>query len=361
MAAKRSGQDHERENDEILARLDVQAEYEALGIRFAGRARSSGMIECYARGRDEKRPSACVNLKTGRYVDKGGSQENLSLWDFAAQYGTLGDWQAARRHYAEKAGVQLAGPKKSDRPRDRDHDPLDSIELLDWTDARRGLVHVWSRKFKPGVSLDAVLRAGGRFGEYPVWRDERGNRTGGGQYRVIALPCWAAQLPPTEPVCWVLFNTTGPHLPIHRGPDLPVEWAKMKSIGPTRGTLMNRHALERLAGGRDYELAIKTGGPTDMLAVLTAQPPDLQDRHLVLTNASGEGGDVLRHQVEPLRRRPVVVVHDQDTAGLVGRLKWLAALAAVGHQDARAIRLPFEMRPKGGQDVRDFLTREGVA
>lgn len=359
MAARRSGPDHERENDEILARLDLQAEYEALGIRFAGRARSSGMIECYARGRDEKRPSACVNLKTGRYIDKGGSQENLSLWDFAAQYGLFGgDWQAARRHYAEKAGVKLAGPKRDAKRRD---DPLDSIELLDWTEARRNLVHVWCRKFKPGVSLDAILRAGGQFGEYPIWRDDAGNRTGGGQYRVIALPCWAEQLPPAPPVCWVLLNATGPHLPIHRGPDLPVEWCKMKTVGPSRGTLMNRHALDRLAGGADYELALKTGGPTDMLAVMTAQPPDLQDLHIVVTNASGEGGDVLRHQVECLRRRPVLVIHDQDTAGLVGRIKWLAALATSGHQNARAIRLPFELRPKGGQDARDFLNQEGAA
>lgn len=350
--AKRQA-DHERENDEILSRLDVQAEYEALGVRFAGRARSSGMIECYAAGRDERRPSACVNLQTGRYIDKGGAQENLSLWDFAAKYGTYGDWQAARRHYAQKAGVELG---RQDKPRRKaGDDPLSSLELLGWTESRRGLAHVWCRKYKPGVSLDAILRAGGEFGEYGVKRNPDGSIREGGQYRVIALPCWAADLPPAPPVCYVLFNLTGPSLPIFRGPDQPVEWAKMKTVGPSRGTLMNRHALERLASGAEYELAIKTGGPTDMLAVMTAQPPDLQDRHLVVTNASGEGGDVLRHQIDPLMRKPVIVVHDQDTAGLVGRVKWLAALAASRHPSARAIRLPFEMRTKGGQDARDFL------
>ena len=77
--------DFDRENEMIRAGLNVIDEYESLGVMFPSkRPRANGIVECFAAGRDESRPSAGVNAKTGRYFVMGGSGESHSLWDFAA-------------------------------------------------------------------------------------------------------------------------------------------------------------------------------------------------------------------------------------------------------------------------------------
>ena len=78
-------------NAEILAQLDIVAEYRSLGVRFPGNAvpRSSGMVSAFAVGRDDTHPSAWVNATTGYYGDSGADSGayTLSLWDFAAAHG----------------------------------------------------------------------------------------------------------------------------------------------------------------------------------------------------------------------------------------------------------------------------------
>jgi len=95
---------------EIIARLDVAAEYEALGVRLAGRPRASGMVSCYAYGRDDRSPSAWINVQSGYYGDSGGETDgegSISLWQFAVNVKRFPDWRTARQHYADKAGVTL--------------------------------------------------------------------------------------------------------------------------------------------------------------------------------------------------------------------------------------------------------------
>jgi hypothetical protein len=97
---------------EILGKLDVRAEYEALGVRFTHQApNAKGILECHAVGREDERPSAMVNVRTGVYHDSG-SGESLNLWDFALRYGQgLGRHIDAIRHYGAKAGIDVPTPR----------------------------------------------------------------------------------------------------------------------------------------------------------------------------------------------------------------------------------------------------------
>lgn len=356
--------DFDRENERILAGLDIVAEYEALGVSFPSkRVRQNGIIECFAAGRDETRPSAGVNVTTGRYFDMGGSGESHSLWDFAAAYGNgrFTDWRAARKHYADKAGVQIGPTTPAGRNRGKasggaggtgGDEKLDSIRWLDWTPGFERLATMWGRAWKPGVTLEALKLAGGRFGEFPIRKDKETGETYGGEYKIVGIPAYDSAKPNlSRPTCWVIWNATGPHLLRHRGPEHEPEKLKMRTVGSSRGTLMNRHAVERLTSGSRPKFVIKTGGPTDMLAVLSAIPPEWRELVYVTTNASGETGEVVAGQVELLNGLPVLCVGDRDYAGTVGVVRWLSAMTG----ERRTLRLPYELRPSHGQDSRDFL------
>jgi hypothetical protein len=109
---------------EILARLDVAAEYEALGVRFSKPAPGpNGLRECHAIDRPDDAPSAFVNISTGVYHDSGGEGATLNLFDFALKHtgDRFGRWIDAAKHFAGRAGVDLAGlpkPGKEGRVRE---------------------------------------------------------------------------------------------------------------------------------------------------------------------------------------------------------------------------------------------------
>lgn len=341
---------------EVLLSLDVKAEYSAMGVVFASeRERSSGMIECYARGRDERKPSAAVNVNTGRYIDSA-SGENLSLWDFAAKYGGYSDWRAARQHFADKAGVSLGARKNDDSP-------LDQIEFLDWSAGNERLAEIWCSKHKPGASLEAIKLAGGRVGCYPCRLDQKTGERRRGEFRVICLPCYGPKLLDAGPTAWVLWNISGGGLPVYRGKESQPEMVKMKSVGETRGAMMGLHGLSVLANEElspGVEFIWKTGGPTDLLAVqasIACDSEELLNKHLVVTNASGEAADVLPHQVALFAGRNAILCGDADEAGVIGVEKWRAAIASAA-ASVRTVVLPYAVEKKHGKDARDFLNGE---
>lgn len=97
---------------DVVAGLDLAAEFEALGVRFsAGRANAKGLRECHAVDRPDEVPSAFVNVETGVYHDSGGTGETLNLFDFAFRHGgsKFGRWLDVVKHYAAKAGVDASG------------------------------------------------------------------------------------------------------------------------------------------------------------------------------------------------------------------------------------------------------------
>lgn len=356
--------DYDGENARILAGLDVMAEYQALGVVFAADApRSSGKIECHAVGRDDARPSAYVDTVSGFYGDSGGSHESLSLWDFAAKHasGRFADWQAARRYFAEKAGVTLAAAEPTaKRKRKAKENPADVLDFEDWTPGNERLAAIWCAKHKPGPSVEAIQRAGGLVARYPARVDKTTQQRVPGKYKVIALPCFNHRLTAVDPVAWVLWNLAGGDFEIYRGRDVPPDRVKMKSVGPTGGTLMNRESLDRIVAaqrdGTDVSAIMihKTAGPSCMLTLMAAIPPDSRGAHLVVANASGEAGDVPASIASWFCGYVVRIVHDRDTAGDIGAAKWLEALRGVAGEVV-AVQLPFAMQPKHGADLRDWL------
>lgn len=100
---------------EVLGKLDVAAEFRALGVEFTGPERSSGWRECRAAGRHDEHPSAAVNVRTGVYKSNGDGAETLNLFDFALGRGggrAGSTWPEVLRHYADKAGVDFPGAQR---------------------------------------------------------------------------------------------------------------------------------------------------------------------------------------------------------------------------------------------------------
>jgi len=154
------------ESADILGRLDIAAEFQALGIRLAGKPSSDGWIPCHAINREDRNPSAAINIRSGYYRDHGDTCDTLSLWDFAAQYGNFADWREARDHFADKVGAAIAGGKPSgSKPKP----PTNSKPDRTWptTDAaiesiERGRFgkssHRWTYHDAQGEALAVVLR-----------------------------------------------------------------------------------------------------------------------------------------------------------------------------------------------------------
>lgn len=335
---------------QIITGLDIIAEYKELGVRFdAEKPRANGKIACFARGREEKRASAYVDTLTGTYGDRGAN-ETLSIFDFAASYGQFQDWRAARDHYAAKAGIKISTRKKIENP-------LDVLDFKDWSPGEDMLVRMWCMKHKPGTTLEAVKAFGGRIAFYKCWTDEATGERHRGRNKCIALPCYAHNLLAAPAVAWVIWDIGGALLEVYKGKGQPPEYVKMKSIGPTYGTLMNVQALEQLSKPieqRKVELAWKTAGPTDAMAIWSTISPEQRDTSVVTCNASGETGDVPSEIAAHFTGLRVYLVGDADSAGEMGIKKWFSALRTVA-SETRQIRLPYAVEKKSGKDLRYFI------
>jgi hypothetical protein len=153
---------------DIVATLDVAAEYQTLGVKFSQSvADAKGRRECHAIGRPDLSPSAFVNVTTGVYHDAGGEGESLHLFAFAVRYGGFGRWIDAAKHFAEKAGIAIG--KVDFRSRGRVADGR--FEYRDETDTPRYAVfkRAWSppritgaqrSRIRPGRSSSITSRAG---------------------------------------------------------------------------------------------------------------------------------------------------------------------------------------------------------
>src|SRR4051794_16472458 len=98
--------DYKAHKAEILSRLNIAAEYAAMGVEFTKpQANAKGWRECRAMGREDRDPSAAVNIKSGHYKSYGEGAESLTFWDFAVKYGKIGDFKAVLRHFEQKAGL----------------------------------------------------------------------------------------------------------------------------------------------------------------------------------------------------------------------------------------------------------------
>ena len=333
-SARTSGQQY---REQILAKLNLAAEFEAMGVELVGAANEAGWMACRAVDREDSSPSAAVNVQSGHYRDLGGAGLFLGFFDFAVHLKKFSSWMVARDHYAAIAGVVPEGKP----PRD----PAEHLAFMPWQERTPGL---WCLH-KPGVTPESILAAGGRLAKY---RD---------RYTVIALPIFGPGASAADPIGWLLYNATGGTLPIFHGKDkktgeLNISHKKVKMTGASEPGILGRHALERIREGGKF-VVWKAEGPTDMLALWAAIPAEKRDRHLVVTNSNGCLEEPKTWMAGLFSGQLVAVVGDSDVPGQAGAVKWSAWIAKVA-AEVRLVRpdqLGFGVTENHGRDLRDWL------
>jgi len=326
----------------ILERLDLKAEYAALGVAIAAdKPTPAGWLSCRVFRADQngdRNPSAGVNVagehpKLGRYKEFTGEGRNVSFFEFAATVaGKFATWQEARQHYAGKTGVKLPGgstPKTAN----------DSLVLRGYN-ARQ--VNAWCQ-LRPPIAEPVARAAGMVTAGWPA-SDQR--------FTVVAMPIYGAHLTDDDPTGWMIWNKTGRPLPLFRKKGEKPTPKKMLMAGGSTSGWMNRDGLERLD---QAEIVWKTEGPGDCLALASVIPAELCPTHVVISNSGGSREKLAADFWDGLAGKTVYVVHDCDEDGQVGGLEQ-ASLAATVAAEVRHITLPYEIVPNHGKDVRDFLT-----
>lgn len=406
---------------DIIAALGpsgVVSEYSSHGIRFAGDIRSNGVIECYGALRDtdnDSKPSAYVDTTTGKYKDSGGTEtREIDLWEFIARK-SGGDWLAVKKGLAERLGlaggtvkgrrkskakpaptaVQSSTPATPDsstsrKPRTAE-DPATALGFEDWTDGKLRLLSYWCLKYRRGISVDAVLAAGGRIAKYPLGRTNpaTGEAIDVPTDYVVCVPVFgepvvegpaapglagdgnvsattATAMLAAGPTAYVIWKLNGKPFAIYRGKDAatgePIyDEAKMKSIGSTDGVI-GEHGLRVLANHNPTAAGpltiVKPEGPTDLLAAFTAQSlapnPDAAHTSTPLLAFAGTAKQANRWMAALFTGHTAVVVHDADRTGEAGVTK-VCNLLSTTAADVRNVKLPYPIADKSGPDLRDYF------
>lgn len=218
----------------------------------------------------------------------------------------------------------------------RKNDPSKHLKFVEWNDL---LAAGWCLKKKP-IQPESLKLAGAKMAIYR------------GQHKVIAIPVWRNE--PRNVVGWSLYNITGGTLPRFKSKGV-YEQVKVKlTYGSEAG----------LIGFIDPDASVtyKTEGPSDLLALISANPADSS----CICNANGAKEnprnrfgwlpDAISHTKE-LR-----VVHDCDQPGQEGatmvgdRPGWAPWLAAeMPNTIVKNLVLPYPIERNSGKDIRDWL------
>ena len=120
----------DRKKNDILSRLNIQAEYENIGIQFTTSPNKKGWIQCKNPYKIENRASCGINIDTGspsagflvmfNMNGNNGKPKTMSFWDVMGDFkpGLNGNFKTTFNYFAEKAGITLlqAKRKKENRP-----------------------------------------------------------------------------------------------------------------------------------------------------------------------------------------------------------------------------------------------------
>ena len=108
--------------DELLEKIDVLAEYEAIGLRVAKGARpnAAGWLSCHALGREDNKPSAVINVGTnpkarGIYKDFGTGLA-FSPFNAIGGHGDYADGTHCYREMLTKYGFSVGNGKNKTPP-----------------------------------------------------------------------------------------------------------------------------------------------------------------------------------------------------------------------------------------------------
>lgn len=245
----------------------------------------------------------------------------------ALQWLTGRDFPSTLQLLADRLGVKPEGRQKEVKPPDH---------ALAWTDWNTALVAQF-RGRKPGITEEAMLLCGARMA----------------MHRSHAVVAWGAigeALSLDEPVNYVAMSCLGQPLPTVKG-----EVVAKKVVGGKATGLLGKHGMERLLTPGLVEVCWKVEGVTDLNALQAAIPPEYRDRHVVVSNLFGCGEKPRWMAAVIAKAGKVYVLHDADRDGESGAVQWAREVAQIKKEGATVVRLPYDVAPSKGKDVRDWL------
>ena len=343
-AERKSDDERWREFLQLLVdSLDVKEYLESKGIEFTGSHNSKGWAECHAVGRDDKNPSAAVNLHSGYYSDLGGGP-SYPFFHLLVHLGFHPSFQAAVESVATELKLKSKMPK-----------------------SRKGL-SFWSKlKFKRiwnSIGVRGLLAELNISEKTLELLGSKMASTHSGDMAVCFPVLCPDELFEGPQVGFVLKNAAGGTLRLDRGKGAPVQHLKNKSIGT--GGMLNLHAFEKW---EEVETVIKVEGITDLLTCQEHIPEDQRGKYVVTTNSDGcDAAQTPWRFSHNCEGKKVVIIHDADEPGQFGESKkkeggaqrWVQAAQAGKCKWVTNLQLYKKIAPKKGKDLRDWFNEGGT-
>ena len=256
----------------------------------------------------------------------------------AVQWLTGCSFLQAVERIADFVGMKPSASKgKKKKPESATANPEAHLEFCDWNESLAGLFCLKKQPIKP----HALKLVGARMATYRK------------QHKVLAIPV----MNQGKTVGWCLYSIADGLLPKWSA-DGKVEQVKVKLTAGSKAGIIGHWP-------DGFTRAIKTEGPSDLLALLSLEdfPADVS----AFCNANGavERPDKFEELKTRLAGIPVDVVHDCDKPGQQGatyvehgaekRAGWCPWLAGFAGR-VRNVVLPYPITENHGKDLRDWLT-----
>ena len=321
---------------QLLERIDFVREYKEIGIRFSSETPSSaGWIPCYSIDRDEKKPSAAVNVRNGFYTDLGTGGRRLDFFSLMQIVGGYGSFREVLTKFASDYGISI--PKG--RPVSH---PENTVTFQAWNSTADRWCEMKS------TTREAVQMCGGEYCRY------------NGRYFCVGLKIFRSADQLDQVSGYVVAQTNGDPIPVLDRNRNQVSSCKIKTVAGSGSGLIGEHALLKVAEARekgtlDELVLFKVEGVSDMLAFQARVPEEQRDRLLVLTNSAGCSEKPKVEWRSAFAGIKVVLIHDADQPGQKGLENWKTFLRDTA-ASVKIVQLPYEISPNHGKDLKDFFT-----
>lgn len=237
------------------------------------------------------------------------------------------DRREALRLIADYLALAPKSPAPKEKKQSRQNGP-DSIPVIYAGDDAGSIYRPWLDT--KGLSEESFLANGGTV--IKCW----------GQL-FPALPRYDPASDLSEPCRWTLFDQHGKQKSKVVPKDGPGTFAPKALIG-----------LHGLWNIHSAELVIKVEGPTDLLRLWEAVPPEKRDSIAVISNANGAAETPLPETLTLLDGKTVLIVGDADEPGEHGAFKWAQAIASKAGS-VEVVKLPYPVTETKGKDIRDYF------
>lgn len=325
--------------NELLARIDFVREYQEIGLRFADEnpsPSSTGWVPCFSLDRDEKNPSAAVNLQNGFYTDLGTGGRRLDFFALMQIFGGYsGGFREVLKTFAEKYGLQVPKGRPANRPEN-------VLSFLPWNP----VADRWCAA--KSTTQEAVQMCGGEFCRYMQ------------NFFCIGLKIFQDPASLDTVSGYVIAQTNGEPIPVRNREGKEIGACKIKTVSGSGSGLIGEHALLTIAESRqknslDDLIIFKVEGVSDMLSLQARIPAEMRKKILVLTNSAGCSEKPKEAWKSAFSGAKVVVIHDADVPGQKGVKNWQKFLSGIA-KSVKAVTLPYEISQNKGRDLKDFFT-----